>query len=348
MQRQPHLIDLALARLKLFEAFFLRSLEEQTSSNFLCLIRTDPNLDDRIRQLLIQVLENSNLAPSYYLLIASNENPRSQYQSLLEDVKPVQVWSGSWVDAQEYIGRSADAVEDDDEHYRILESRLDADDGLSRFFVETIQQEASDFFDFEPPTWRIWCAGRHVEWQFHTPWESSTAISDCGSIVTLQFVGCITAGLTTGYSSRGRNTFPNTKHESLHVSVPDCGTSGSSTMQSNCLSFLQLTPTALRARTPTSAGMLNVLWHQKNHTSRMTKNYLAGASKQHIFQERLWLVVDQVFGFSQETAREVRQYLQHHMRAIAHDNLQGQCTEGHSCKNTSQELLQTIVESSKP
>lgn len=111
------------------------------------------------------------------------------------------------------------------------------------------------------------------------------------------------------------------------------------------MSFLQLAPSALRARTPTSAGMLNILWGNHSHKPDVKNKYAAGASKQKAYQEQLWAVVSPLFGFTPDKARQVHKYLEQHMQAIAEDNLRGQCTEGHSCKNTSQQLLQEILES---
>lgn len=331
MQQQPKLIALGLARLQLFENFFLRSLEEQISTNFLCVIRTDPDLDDLVRQPLLDILEKSSL--SQYLLIASNDNPHSHYIDITQDLSANQVWSGSFKEAKTYLGTSE----------QILETRLDADDALSKLFVKTMQQEVSKQFDFEHSTWRIWCAGRHLEWQYQTAWKGH---GDSGSIVSLQFVGCITAGLTTGYRSSGSQqvSFPFAKHQSLYGSVKECGRKNHSPRH-NCLSFLQLAPSALRARTPTSAGMLNILWGNQSHKPDVKNKYAAGASKQKAYQEQLWAVVSPLFGFTPGKARQVHKYLEQNMQAIAEDNLRGQCTEGHSCKNTSQQLLQEILES---
>jgi hypothetical protein len=335
MQQQPSLVGLGLARLKLFQATFLRSLEQQSSSNFLCLIRTDPELDPRILQRLVHILKNSTL--SRYLLIASPDNPSFQYHDLTTNYTNDQmILSGNWNDAQEYLQRSKSG--------RFLESRLDADDGLHTLFVETIQQDAQDSFDFAKSTWRIWCAGRHLEWQYETAWNED---NQNGSLVTLKFGGCITAGLTTAYSGTSdieSLTFPTTDHQSLHRSVATCRRDGP---QSNCFSYLRLMPTALRARTPTSAGMLNVLWGNRTSTSKLNKQYTKGASKQHRVQDELWVVAEKLFGFSKETARDLHKYLEENMLEIATDNLKGQCTDNHSCKISSQELLQAIVDSSK-
>lgn len=349
MQLQPHLIDLGMARLKLFEELFLRSMEQQSSSNFIVCIRTDPDLDLRIKTRLIRILENSSLR---YLLIAGNQNPPFQYHDLIalltttttttttsEDYQKT-IWSGSWKEAQSYLlGKSNNSG-------RVLETRLDADDGLHTLFVESIQQIADNSFDFQESTWKVWCAGRHLEWQYEIAWSENKLDVQYGSLVTLKLRGCITAGLTTGFSRRSATqtlTFPTKKHQSMHAIVPSCKKE-----KYNCLSYLPLTPSALRARTPTSAGMLNILWSNKTEIgSKPHTTYTKGASKQQSIQDQLWMATETLFGFSKEVALDLHNYLERNMIAIAKDNLKGQCTDGHSCKNSSQELLRAIVESSK-
>jgi hypothetical protein len=373
MQQQPHLIELGLARLLLFKTIFLSSLEQQTSPNFICIIRTDPDLDPLLKRTMLQLLNNSTL--SKYILLATNDNPQMHYPSILEHLSnssssatstststssvpvPVPVWSGNATRALEYLTPSPNVG--------ILETRLDADDGISKFFVQAVQEEAmNDYFGTEPGnTWRIWCAGRHIEWQYDAPWkhhsgdEDEYKYKDSGSLVTLQLLGCITAGLTQAYILPSEHIpFPTSQHQSLYGSVTNC--QAKDTPESNCLSILELTPSAFRARTPTSAGMLNVVWNGNNENGNETSNstkktkviqnkhYVRGASKQQKVQETMWYISEQLFGFSQETAARVHKYLQNHMLEIATDNLRGQCTEGHSCKNSSQALLQAIVESS--
>ena len=117
--------------------------------------------------------------------------------------------------------------------------------------------------------------------------------------------------------------------------------------------------------TITTAGMLNVLWNGESGNSGTTvggnktaksknnskdpkiynnKKYVRGASKQKQYQSPLWEVTKLLFGFSKHTAIHVHKYLSNHMLGIASDNLAGQCTKDHSCKNSTQMLLQTIVD----
>jgi hypothetical protein len=114
---------------------------------------------------------------------------------------------------------------------------------------------------------------------------------------------------------------------------------------------VMLFDSALRARTTTSAGMRSVLWQDKSHanttsstTSDATNAYQTGAAKQEKFQGKLWPIVSLKFGFSRTKAQGVRRYLKDNVRGIAMDNLKGQCSHGHSCKNSTQQILQAIIE----
>jgi len=57
----------------------------------------------------------------------------------------------------------------------------------------------------------------------------------------------------------------------------------------------------------------------------------------------LWEVVSSLFGYTLETSQKLHFYLNSHLQAIALDNLNGQCTSGHSCKKSSQLILQAII-----
>jgi hypothetical protein len=336
MQQQPLLIDLGLARLKLFQSFFLRSLEIQTSENFLLIIRTDPDLDDRLKQPLLDILQKFS---KRYLLVASNENPNFQFRDL-HDLDSKTVWAGDLSSATRYIKSKGE-----DNRY-VLESRLDADDGLHKAFVESIQAEAVKTIGTSSSSWRLWCSSAHLEWQYESAWGSS---KDGGSLVLLKYTGCVTAGLTVGYLEDIDSSIqiPTSKHNKLHLTLPSCGRHGEQP-QDNCLSYLILKPGSLRARTATSAGMLNVILKNKNESlvsaDTETEKYAVGAAKQKGYQDRLWTVALSSFGFLNDEARDLCRYFKEHLRAIAIDNLKGQCTGGHSCKNTTRLALQAIID----
>mmetsp|Transcript_24029 Transcript_24029/g.56809 ORF Transcript_24029/g.56809 Transcript_24029/m.56809 type:complete len:215 (+) Transcript_24029:890-1534(+) len=136
---------------------------------------------------------------------------------------------------------------------------------------------------------------------------------------------------TSDDGSRGKDASESSSSSSS-VSVPP---------SANCRSVLSLGLAAIRARTPTSAGMLNVV---VNGTS-FNRNYLKGAHQQREIQHKLWYVSKRLFGgFSKKKARTIHTYFDSHIRDIASENLDGQCTHGHSCKNSSQILLRSIME----
>jgi hypothetical protein len=331
MQNQPHLLDLGLARIELLKAFTIASLEQQTSQNYLWVIRTDPNLDVSLRRSLIEALKDHD----HHLLIASNENLNIQVHHLTT-VDPNSVWSGDLSYATSYLLQKP---RENIGARMVLESRLDADDGLHLKFVETIQTHAKALLSSrEDHSWRIWCASRHVEWQYHEAWKTEVKSPLVGGLFSLRDVGCISAGLTIGYIEGLKvHDLPPMRHDQMRNLVPSCDKK----RKTRCLDFVNLLPTALRARTPTSAGMLNIMLKEKGTADRQ---YEKGALHQKHVQEKLWKLIGQKFGFLPETAARLHDYLKANMQSIAADNLEGQCTDGHSCKNSSKILLQTIID----
>ena len=353
MQHQPHLVALGLARLKLFEAFYLKSLQEQTSNDFFCVIRVDPDLDPILRQPLLELLENSNLQ---YLLIASNEEPHSQYWDILKRQSDDNVISGDFLQIQKSFHQSK----------YVLESRLDMDDGLNTHFVDHIQELARLHFDnYDDDTlsstsasWKIWCASTHFEWNYisHKALRENkiqeSIIDDPGSLTVIRTDGCITAGLTVAYVAPNANAssddsnFPSTgKHDKIARNYAKCNTKTTNGRDSACFDFVDIVPTAIRARTPTSAGMLHVLWPNTSGIRDASyRKYLKYALGQEGQQEKLWIGAAGLFGFSQELAEKVKNYLASNMQVIVQDNLHGQCTSGHSCKKTTSVVLQLILQ----
>ena len=350
MQNQPNLTYLGEARLNLFQHFFIQSLEKQTSTNFVCIIRTDPQLHPTLKRHIIDILESSNLN---CILIASNEIPKSQYQDILYgNVQPTDIWSGSFDNIRQYLRIDESNTDNDILPPRIIETRLDADDGLHMTFVETIQEEATEQYNFDPRTWRLWCIGNHAEWQYQSIWSVSPHENDdAGSIIALQVNYCVTAGLSIAFlgEKQSMEEMPSTmKHEKLlktkqcpkHKDTKKDKTTSTTAISTNCRSFVPMIMGALRARTPTSAGMLNLVI---NGTS-LNKKYISGATKQKDVQNQLWWAAKRLFGFSKRNARDINDYMKDRVKEIAKDNLDGQCTRGHSCKNSSQILLKSILE----
>ena len=201
MQEQANLTVLGHARLALFQTFCLPTMQHQTSQQFLWIIKTDPNLDSTMMKALIEELSPY---PNFYL-VASNANFRINDQ-----------FPGAWRDGAEgrdlaqsriYTGNQtrleiAMALQD---QFPILETRLDADDGLHLQFIEQMQEQALDTFRRNKNVqWMYWCARRHMEWH----WMEHAAAKDqlkkqtetYGVLAGVQHSNlCITPGVTAGF-----------------------------------------------------------------------------------------------------------------------------------------------------
>jgi hypothetical protein len=165
MQHQPNLLSLGQARLELFQTFCLPSLKSQMNKNFLWIIRTDPELHPTLRDQLVKLLDGKD----NYVLLGSNYNPEgfgrdgdsSLGEYLREDGHGMEmsakVLSGNITLIEEAFAKSNQGA-------IVLETRLDADDGLHRDFVKTVQSEARHLAAEKDGLWRIWCINYNVEW----------------------------------------------------------------------------------------------------------------------------------------------------------------------------------------
>jgi hypothetical protein len=335
MQEQANLTSLSEARLALWETFCLPSMLGQTTTHFLWIVRTDPQLDPSIRMHLIEAMKD---VPHFYL-VASNRNFRIN-----------QEFPGAWRDGAQandlshsvvYTGNRtllelAMALES---HYTVLETRLDADDGLHKLYLEQMQSQALVSLSSPDVRWMYWCARRHMEWHWmddarfnatnNTSNTSSTtlpAISPTvlsyGSLSGMTHSRmCITPGYTVGFAPGTREKdVPVFPHHTLverlkHVpSSQSCGTDP-------CVQFVETHLfEAIRSRTPTSAGMLHV---QIAPAELIQTGWLMYA---------YWDMAYDYFAINREQVQWMNAYLQRHLFEIATDNLLGQCTSGHSCK----------------
>lgn len=321
MQQQPHLVELGLARLEIFKTFCLPTIIHQTSQDFVWIIRTDPELNATLREPLLELL----LPYNNFVLIGSNDNPEGFRSIGLSDVTPANVWTDNYAVLERQYQQAQSRI--------VLESRLDADDGLHVLFVDYVQQQTATLLQ-EANSWMIWCAYSHLEWHSSSPFSKQEE-SSRGYFVGLKHSGCVTPGLTAAYAvGAGRHLLPALNHRFLHVTVPSC----SKTQLHNCLKrFQELTPGAVRARTPTSAGMNNVIIGKFGQRS-----FYKPAEKQGDMQDKIWAGVHKVFTVESDAAIKTKEYLTQHLQLIAADNLVGQCTKGHSCKNSAKDLLKKL------
>jgi hypothetical protein len=93
---------------------------------------------------------------------------------------------------------------------------------------------------------------------------------------------------------------------------------------------------AIRSRTPTSAGMRGVATEEEDfHRSFDRTSY--------INRTTLELVLHRDFNTGLDAVIKANQYLRMNLAGIVADNLRGQCTKGHSCKQTTKDALESLL-----
>ena len=332
MQEQGNLTELAMARFALFRTFCLPTIQEQTTQQFIWIIKTDPGLSEPVLRSMIKELEPY---PNFFL-VASNVNFRVNEN-----------FPGGWRDGAEtgdlsrsrvYTGNrtlleNAMALHHRSDPYPILETRLDADDGLHVQFLEAVQAKAMQSFSknsgSSAPKWLYWCSRRHIEWHFaEQPLGSESIwkqITTYGAVAGIQHEKlCITPGFTVGFNiGVAESEVPIYAHDKVVTSVSStpkehaCGLERTA----DCLQFIEdFVFEAIRSRSPTSAGMLRVDFAPKEI-----------ATDPWLFYAFLNMIHAK-FGITQQRLVWMNRYLSDHLIDIARDNLRGQCTTGHSCK----------------
>ena len=346
MQEQGNLTALGRSRLALFKIFCLPTMQHQSSQHFLWIIKTDPNLDAHILQELIDCLADQ---PNFFL-VASNVNYRINEH-----------FPGSWRSGAEGIDLTRSPVYSGNQtlleaamanrnQLPVLETRLDADDGLHVQFLEQVQNQALERFnDSHAATeqkvqWLYWCARRHMEWH----WQERTCEDKQDVLCQLNanfgtLAGashsqlCITPGITVGFPvGVTDNQVPVHPHHLLakrlqHASTEEgCGYEKAA----DCLIFMEtFIFEAIRSRTPTSAGMANI---EMNIQDEVKSTWVTYA---------YWNMLHESFRIRREHLQWLHGYLSEQLIDIARDNLVGQCTTGHSCKEEARQSLQGLIAS---
>mmetsp|Transcript_12747 Transcript_12747/g.27534 ORF Transcript_12747/g.27534 Transcript_12747/m.27534 type:complete len:440 (+) Transcript_12747:238-1557(+) len=340
MQFQPDMLHLGTARLKLFKTFCLPTMKRQTAKNFLWIIKTDPRLRPELRSELVDLVKDR---PNF-ILLGSNYN---KYWVELDGDEPfenylmgdknsaAEVWSGNLTlmkDAYERAKQKKGIV---------LETRLDADDGLHHQYIRNLQKEALRhlFFASSDQYWRIWCVHTHVKWY---PVSPTTVDDGSGYLKTEVDKGCITPGLTYGVGtlSSRKNVSRYLRHDRIAKNVKDCAKSKEGI---GCAGRMKsITWGAIRSRTPTSAGMNDVVVGGSGATVSQTVD----ANTPHSSQMELWESALVRFRISKSNVISAQRYLINHRIDIARENLESVCKKGtmEFCKKSAKEKLQAYID----
>lgn len=430
MQEQAHLTHLAEARLVLFEKFCLPTVLRQSVYDFTS-FEPDPSAQRRTEgddEGTTRTEDSSFADPPFLWIIKVDPALEgtailSRLVDLVRQHREVMlvgsntnygigIKGGGWrggqagadilLAAQEgrlYSGdvslvRRAHAARND---RVLLETRLDADDGLNMLYLESLQRDALEdlFSGYEeedeenkddttatelPPgtaRWLYWCPNNHVAWDPSTPDEdpeTSPNATTYGTFIPWKSPkACITAGLTVG-SSVGvlEEDIPRFPHQSIvdrirhpnatvwsssngnrhyrvanHPSRDATGDSDAGNCglynRTACLRMVTHPKMgALRSRTPTSAGMKGVVTQENNKPQAHI--LMEERAKDPKIRASMWKVLGHYFAVTETVATEVNTYVRDHFVEIVGDNLRGQCTKGHSCKISSKEELQRLLD----
>ena len=314
MQFQSHLHALGEARLRLFETFCLPSMMGQSIDDYMWFVLTDPSLHPSLLQRLLSLL---SARPNFYLVFSQNNTFA---------FKDLDYLSSKILTGDPQLLRSAILSQ---RRKLYLQTRVDADDALSRQAIAEIQDKARSIQVADPSIWQIVCVNIHFEWRnddlsflsasTNTPsasgdrFNNGTAVS-AGRLRVVQEKICVTPGFT---QVAHRKEFslplpvpPRIGHHEVVKKWPECDPHAFK-HASNCWSKLSKYPTALRSRTITSAGMSRIDTVPKE--SFYDNN-----------TEVMWKYVERDFGISPKHALQTSQYLQDHFFGIVQDNLRGQ------------------------
>ena len=195
MQHQGHLKNLGMARADLFETFTVHSMMKQSNQQYLWLIWTDANLEEHVRQ---ELLESVSHFPNAVVLTLEQE-PDSNLRDLCGhswDIVQNSVVFGDVNLLAEYFKAS--------HSHLLLETSLDADDAFSATFVETVQGEAAYTIGHNEKQlnkMEVFCPEMHAEWRYFQVNDKSVQDeNDVGHLVHIHDRNfCINSGLTAAY-----------------------------------------------------------------------------------------------------------------------------------------------------
>ena len=337
MQDQPELLALGKARLRLFETFCLPTMLNQKADNFIWFVMTDPRLD---RDLILKLQSLLEPHPNFYL-VASNAK-------LLTPMNITTMLSAR--DKEHSASSDADGVNSDqiiltgdiDMLYSrmldpnrslLLETRLDADDGLDSNTLSNIQQIARTM-PVDRRGWQIVCSNLHYEWrnnEITVIAANHTKIKSSGVLRVVKEDICVTPGYTLvrhrevpsidfpAWPHLGHNLvtreWPECKldeHEEVIAKLNKPSAASSRNATYDCWKKMGFYPSAIRSRTITSAGMSRV----DTIPGKKNKNL----NRSDIF----WDLLQPAFDITPERALSTSQYIKDNLESIVLDNLKGQ------------------------
>ena len=328
MQSQSTLNALAKARLRLFETFCLPTMLFQEADNFLWFVMTDPELAPELLRRLKSLLE----ARSNFYLVASNAKlltPSDLTKILSADQRDS---TGDTAYRKLLMTGDIELLKNkmfDSHTPLLLETRLDADDGL-RFDALSQIQTIAKGLPVDTRGWQIICNNVHYEWRNDDVLTIDSNITKTVSSGKLRIVResiCVTPGYTLVRHREPPSTefppWPKLGHNLVAREWPECRITNESIVEEllesndgnatfDCWKKMGYFPSALRSRTATSAGMSRIETQSKK------------SNKFENLTEMFWTLVHRDFHIEPENARSTSQYMKDNLHSIVYDNLKGQ------------------------
>ena len=219
---------------------------------------------------------------------------------------------------------------------------------------EKVENQTMISNTFNPPQWSYWCAGKNIDWFLTDPIHDPRHKN--GTVYPVFHANvCVTPGITVAF----RGAFdpikvPRLDHDRMasHLRTEGgelCGRTGLSIFderylnmdeeeedEGTCFHMVHEGASAVRSRTPTSAGMMGV--------TSPTLLQMKIIEKMPTLTSIMWKMMEREFSISNEDLLATNSYFAEHIYDIAEENARGQCTNGHSCKTSSKDLLQQYVD----
>lgn len=370
MQHQPNLVHLGMARLELFQSFCLPTMIRQTTKQFLWIIRADPELHPILKNELLRLVRSPEVMESNLNVIVVGSNGRidnGHFRTELAnaDITSDTIWSGDYGLFVDYHHKAQSKI--------VLETGLDADDGLALHFLEDVQRNTAQLAirirKKLASWWRIWCIQSIDEWHFYGDENHGTDGDGVILSASESTDFCHTPGLTrvstadhrrymelTGFKIGDTNLTRELKldgtgffisHFYVKKMIPTChvhsrnNRGDSQDVYTSCHKFMGGDYTqAIRARSPTSAGMRKI----RKPPSILNGSEISNDSNMTVVDdEEGWNRAIAIFGLSKEQIKGSRNRILANLPRILDDALAGQCTTGHSCKDQSVSILKALV-----
>ncbi|KAG7339496.1 polysaccharide pyruvyl transferase [Nitzschia inconspicua] len=387
---------LARARFELFKTFCLPTMVSQTSQNYFWLVLIDPGLSQDILQEMTSLLQTMP-SQNAFLIVTNNTEWASdglshynkkakgygvnlrtiaeEFQHGRLDIRTGNTDTLLGTLQHNNGGQQSSLPSGKDvplkQNLILVETLLDADDGLHRLAIEYMQkdilertypqqqqllsQKITPTLDL---TWWILCASDHIEWHHREIFKitveeyAEKGISD-GMVGRREMPQeCISAGFTrVGFldvakATRLSCTFPKNaqnNHFQTHKTLKPCQRD----TQKHCYfrSFMDF-PGALRSRSITSDSMS----HLDPDVNLSKKSKYLKDSKFHLDDsDKLWKVVADDFSIRREQVLQLSKHLYENRVSILLENERSRCRPGFPCvehsKTTISKLKEMIVPS---